>query len=177
MKVPLYLVAHARSGDKGDASNVGLIANSPALYEVMRREVTADRVAEHFREVCRGEVERFEVPNLLALNFLLHDSLGGGGTLSLKTDAQGKTHGQGLLAMRIEVPDELVPGGGDERLRAALERHAGAPAEDDGAGAGGSRRSRGALDGSRSPDADPPATEPAAAAAPAAGSPEALKGV
>ena len=109
MKVPLHRVAHARSGDKGDGSNVGLLADSPALYEVIRREVTAARVKEHFREVCRGEVERFEVPNLLGLNFLLHDSLGGGGTLSLKTDAQGKTHGQGLLQLEIEVPDELVP--------------------------------------------------------------------
>ena len=109
MRVPLHLIAHARSGDKGDASNVGLIADSPALYEVIRGEVTAERVKAHFRHVCRGEVERFEVPNLLALNFLLHDSLGGGGTLSLKTDAQGKTHGQGLLAMEIEVPAELIP--------------------------------------------------------------------
>ena len=108
MRVPLHLVAHARSGDKGDASNVGLIADSPALYEVIRGEVTAERVKAHFRQVCRGEVERFEVPNLLALNFLLHDSLGGGGTLSLKTDAQGKTHGQGLLMMEIEVPEELL---------------------------------------------------------------------
>ena len=109
MRVPLHHIAHARSGDKGDASNVGLIADSPALYEVIRREVTAERVKAHFRQVCRGEVERFEVPNLLALNFLLHDSLGGGGTLSLKTDAQGKTHGQGLLVMEIEVAAELIP--------------------------------------------------------------------
>jgi len=108
VKVALERVAHARSGDKGDASNVGLIADSPALYEVIRREVTAERVKEHFREVCRGPVERFEIPNLLALNFILHDSLGGGGTESLKTDAQGKTHAQGLLLMAIEVPDELA---------------------------------------------------------------------
>jgi hypothetical protein len=107
MRVPLYWIAHARSGDKGDASNVGLIAASPELYEVLRREVTAERVKEHFRQVCRGKVERFEVPNLYALNFLLHDSLGGGGTESLKTDAQGKTHAQGLLAMEIELPEEL----------------------------------------------------------------------
>ena len=72
--------------------------------------MTPERVKEHFREVCRGAVERFEVPNLLALNFILHDSLGGGGTESLKTDAQGKTHAQGLLQMEVEVPDELVPG-------------------------------------------------------------------
>ena len=106
--VPLSRVAHARSGDKGDASNVGLVAYSPALYEVLVREVTVDRVRRHFREICRGEVERFEVPNLLALNFLLHDALGGGGTASLLTDAQGKTHGQGMLEMEIEVPGELL---------------------------------------------------------------------
>jgi hypothetical protein len=108
-RVPLARVAHARSGDKGDASNVGLIAATPGLYEILRREVTAERVKAHFRDVCRGEVERFEVPNLSALNFLLHDALGGGGTASLLTDAQGKTHGQGLLQMEIEVPETLLP--------------------------------------------------------------------
>jgi len=106
--VRLGEIAHARSGDKGDASNVGLIANSEQIYRFLVRELTAERVKEHFREVCRGRVERFEVPNLLALNFLLHDALGGGGTESLKTDAQGKTHGQGLLQMEVEVPDELA---------------------------------------------------------------------
>lgn len=109
MKVRLDAIAHARSGDKGDASNVGLIADTPELYELLRAQVTAERVKQHFREVCRGPVERFEVPNLRAFNFLLHDSLGGGGTESLKTDAQGKTHAQGLLQMEIEVPDELLP--------------------------------------------------------------------
>ncbi len=108
MKVKLERLAHARSGDKGDASNVGLIAATPELFEVIRRAVTAERVKEHFSQVCRGRVERFELPNLCALNFLLHDSLGGGGTESLKTDAQGKTHAQGLLQMEIEVPDELA---------------------------------------------------------------------
>jgi hypothetical protein len=109
VKVRLAEVAHARSGDKGDASNVGLIADSAALYEVLAREATAERVKAHFRDICRGPVERFEVPNLHALNFILHDSLGGGGTESLKSDAQGKTHAQGLLQMEIEVPDELAP--------------------------------------------------------------------
>lgn len=108
MKVRLATIAHARSGDKGDASNVGLIANSPELYEVIRAEVTAERVKAHFAGVCHGEVDRFEVPNLLALNFILHDSLGGGGTESLINDAQGKTHAQGLLQLMIEVPDALV---------------------------------------------------------------------
>jgi hypothetical protein len=109
MKQRLEAIAHARSGDKGDASNVGLLAPTPELYELFRREVTPERVKAHFRDVCRGRVERFELPNLLALNFILHDSLGGGGTESLKNDAQGKTHAQGLLQMEIEVPEELLP--------------------------------------------------------------------
>lgn len=108
MKVKLAEIAHARSGDKGDASNVGLIAQTPELYEVLRAQVTEDRVKEHFREVCRGPVQRYELPNILALNFILHDSLGGGGTESLKNDAQGKTHAQGLLQMEIDVPEGLV---------------------------------------------------------------------
>jgi hypothetical protein len=108
MRVKLERVAHARSGDKGDASNVGLIADSRELYRALGDQVTGERVKEHFRGLCRGPVERFEVPNLNAWNFILHDSLGGGGTESLKTDAQGKTHAQGLLAMEVEVPDELV---------------------------------------------------------------------
>ncbi|MCZ6727335.1 MAG: hypothetical protein O7A98_08260 [Acidobacteria bacterium] len=108
MLVPLYRVAHARSGDKGDGSNVGLIADTPEIYALILEQVTAERVKEHFREICKGDVERFEVPNLNALNFILHDSLGGGGTESLKTDAQGKTHGQGLLTLEIEVPANLL---------------------------------------------------------------------
>lgn len=111
MKVKLDRVAHARSGDKGDASNVGLIAMSPGLYAVIREQATAERVKEHFREVCRGKVDRYELPNILALNFILHDSLGGGGTESLKNDAQGKTHAQGLLQMEVEIPDELLKEG------------------------------------------------------------------
>jgi len=108
MNVTLYRVALARSGDKGDASNVGLIARWPEVYDILRTQVTGERVKEHFREVCRGPVERYELPNLNALNFMLHDSLGGGGTESLLTDAQGKTHAQGLLTMTVEVPDELL---------------------------------------------------------------------
>jgi hypothetical protein len=108
MRVPLSRVAHARSGDKGDGSNVGLIANTPEIYELLCRLVTAERVKEHFQRVCKGVVERYEVPNLLALNFILHDSLGGGGTESMKTDAQGKTHGQGLLSLEIDVPEGLL---------------------------------------------------------------------
>lgn len=108
MRVALEKVANARSGDKGDGSNVGLVARSPEIYELLREQVTVERVKSHFAEVCRGRVDRYELPNLLALNFILHDSLGGGGTQSLITDAQGKTHGQGLLTMEIEVPDELL---------------------------------------------------------------------
>ncbi|HVT59064.1 MAG TPA: hypothetical protein VHR45_11765 [Thermoanaerobaculia bacterium] len=110
MRVRLHMVARARSGDKGDASNVGLIADSPEIYELLLRQATAERVKEHFGALCRGPVERFEVPNLRALNFILHDSLGGGGTESLKTDAQGKTHAQGLLMMEVEVPEALLRG-------------------------------------------------------------------
>jgi hypothetical protein len=106
VKVQLAKLAHARSGDKGDTANVGLIALSDALYPILVREVTAERVKQHFRGICHGEVERFELPNLGALNFLLHESLGGGGTLSLMTDAQGKTFSTALLRMEIEVTDE-----------------------------------------------------------------------
>jgi len=108
-KVWLHEIAHARSGDKGDASNVGLIAYDDAGYEILRRQVTPERVRAHFRGVVRGEVERHEVPNLRALNFILHDALGGGGSASLRTDAQGKTHGVGLLLMEIEIPDDYHP--------------------------------------------------------------------
>jgi len=108
-KIRLYQMAHARSGDKGDGSNVGLIAYDDAGYEILRREVTPERVRVHFGEVVRGEVERHEVPNLRALNFILHDSLGGGGSASLRTDAQGKTHGMALLMMEIQVPDDYTP--------------------------------------------------------------------
>jgi len=105
-KVKLYRLAHARSGDKGDGSNVGLIAYDEAGYEIIRREVTAKKVKAHFGGIVAGEVDRYEVPNLRALNFLLHDSLGGGGSASLRTDAQGKTHGMALLLMEIPVPDD-----------------------------------------------------------------------
>jgi len=106
VKVQLAKLAHARSGDKGDTANVGLIALSDALYPILVREVTAERVKQHFRGICHGEVERFELPNLGALNFLLHESLGGGGTLSLMTDAQGKTFSTALLRMEIEVTEQ-----------------------------------------------------------------------
>ena len=103
-RVKLLEIAHARSGDKGDTANVGLIARKPEYYPILRDQVTAARVKEHFRGICLGEVERFEVPNLGALNFLLHQSLDGGGTVSLKTDDQGKTYSAALLRMEVDVP-------------------------------------------------------------------------
>jgi hypothetical protein len=102
-RIELRAIAHARSGDKGDTANVGLIARRAADYPVLVREVTAARVARHFRGMITGPVERFELPNLRALNFLLHGALDGGGTISLKTDAQGKVFSTALLRMQIRV--------------------------------------------------------------------------
>jgi hypothetical protein len=106
MRVRLVDIAHARSGDKGDTANVGVIAMKSQWYPLLARELTRDRVAAHFRGIITGDVERFELPNLDALNFLLHGALGGGGTLSLKTDAQGKVFSTALLRMVLDVPDE-----------------------------------------------------------------------
>ncbi len=105
MRVRLLDIAHARSGDKGDTANVGVIALQPRWYEVLDQFVTRQRVAEHFRGMIEVDVERYELPNLNALNFLLHGALDGGGTLSLKTDAQGKVFSTALLRMVIDVPD------------------------------------------------------------------------
>lgn len=110
VRVPLSRLCLARSGDKGDTANVGVIARSPSVYAWMLEHLTAEIVAARFAEVCRGEVERAEVPNLMALNFLLHQSLGGGGTLSLLVDAQGKTYAQYLLAAEVEVNEGLLDG-------------------------------------------------------------------
>ena len=110
MHVQLAKLAHARSGDKGDTANIGLIALQDEIYPLLVREVTAARVKQHFKGICKGEVERFELPNLGALNFLLHESLGGGGTLSLMTDAQGKTFSTALLRMEIEITDQEASG-------------------------------------------------------------------
>lgn len=108
MNIPLSKIAYARSGDKGDGSNVGVVAYNAEIYEILKEKLTTDRVKQHFKEICFGKVDRYEAPNLLALNFILHDSLGGGGSESLKTDAQGKTHGLGILFMEIDVPDDLA---------------------------------------------------------------------
>jgi hypothetical protein len=117
MRVPLVDIAHARSGDKGDTANVGVIALRPEWYEVLAHHLTRDRVRAHFRGVITGDVERFELPNLHALNFLLHGALDGGGTLSLKTDAQGKVFSTAMLRMVLDVRDEeartyKLPGAG-----------------------------------------------------------------
>jgi len=106
MQIRLLDIAHARSGDKGDTANVGLIALRPEWYPLLDRYVTRDRVAQHFQGQLDGEVVRFELPNLGALNFLLHGALDGGGTFSLKTDAQGKVYSTALLRMVIDVPDD-----------------------------------------------------------------------
>jgi len=103
-RVELRALAHARSGDKGDTANIGLIARRAQDYPLLVREVTAARVARHFAGLIRGPVERFELPNLRALNFLLHGALDGGGTISLKTDAQGKVFSTALLRLRVRVP-------------------------------------------------------------------------
>jgi hypothetical protein len=103
MRVPLSQIAHTRSGDKGDTCNVGVIALDEKDYPVLVREVTVERVKRHFGDLVKGEAERFELPNLGALNFLLHGALGGGGTVSLRTDAQGKTFGAALLSLEVEV--------------------------------------------------------------------------
>ncbi len=107
MKIRLLQICHGRSGDKGDTANVGLIARKESYYPFIEREVTAERVRKHFEGIALGKVERFELPNLWALNFLLHHALGGGGTKSLKNDAQGKTLAAALLRMEIDVPDDL----------------------------------------------------------------------
>ncbi len=109
VKVPLSTIALARSGDKGDGSNVGVLARSPEIYEFLVNFLTEERVKKHFHAIAKGKVERFLAPNIHALNFLLHDSLGGGGSMSLKTDAQGKTHGLGLLLMEVDCPEALLP--------------------------------------------------------------------
>jgi hypothetical protein len=108
MKIRLLEICHARSGDKGDIGNVGLIARKPEYYPLMEKYVTADAVKRHFGGICEGRVDRFPIPNLHAINFLLHKSLGGGGTVSLKLDAQGKTLSGALLRMTIDVEEPIT---------------------------------------------------------------------
>jgi hypothetical protein len=107
-RVQLVHLAHARSGDKGDTANIGVIAYEPAHYDLLRRHLTAGRVKAHLGGLVRGNVERFELPKVWALNFLLHEALGGGGTLSLRTDSQGKVLSTALLRMEIDVPEDVA---------------------------------------------------------------------
>jgi hypothetical protein len=107
-KIPLVHLAHARSGDKGNRANVGIIAYDPAHYDLLREALTVERVREHFGELVKGKIERFELPNLSALNFLLHEALEGGGTVSLMTDAQAKVTATAFLRMEIEVPAQVA---------------------------------------------------------------------
>jgi hypothetical protein len=107
-RIPLLHLAHARSGDKGDTANVGVIALRPEFYPLLVEQLTVDRVRRHFEGIVHGGVERFELPNLHALNFLLHGALGGGGTVSLKTDAQGKVFSTAMLRLEVEVPVEVA---------------------------------------------------------------------
>ncbi len=108
--IRLAEIAFARSGDKGNSSNVGVVARQPEFYPLLKRYLTEKRVKEQFHAFCRGEVERYELPNIHALNFILHDSLGGGGSESLRTDAQGKSHALVMLEIELQVPDEALPG-------------------------------------------------------------------
>ena len=107
-RVPLVHLAHARSGDKGDVANVGVIAYDPEHYDLLRAQLTAERVRAHFGPLVKGRVERFELPNLHALNFVLHAALDGGGTVSLMNDAQAKVTSTALLRLEIEVPEEVA---------------------------------------------------------------------
>jgi hypothetical protein len=109
MKVQLISLAHGRSGDKGDSVNVGVIARKADYYEILKSELTAERVKRHFGDMVLGKVERFELPNIGALNFLLHQALGGGGTKSLKLDAQGKTFAAALLRMELDLDENRYP--------------------------------------------------------------------
>lgn len=106
MKIRLIDIAHARSGDKGDSANIGVIAYDDRGYEIIKKYLTAERVKKYFEGICLGDVERYEMPNIRALNFVLHNALGGGGTVSLKHDAQGKTLASALLRMEIEVENK-----------------------------------------------------------------------
>ncbi len=103
MKKQLVHLAHARSGDKGDKADLSLFAPNRKVYKLLAREVTAERVKAHFEGICTGKVERFEVPNVLALKFVLHGALDGGASRSIRSDALGKSLAAALLRMEIDV--------------------------------------------------------------------------
>ena len=103
--IKLIDIAHGRSGDKGDAANIGIIAYDDKGYEIIKKHLTVEKVKKHFAGICKGNVDRYELPNIRALNFMLHNTLGGGGTVSLKHDAQGKTLAAALLRMELDIPD------------------------------------------------------------------------
>lgn len=107
-RVKLIKIAHGRSGDKGNGSNVGIIARHPDIYKFLKKELTGEKVKNHMKHICKGKVERYEMDNIGALNFILNESLGGGGTVSLKLDAQGKTHASTLLRLEMDVPEKLL---------------------------------------------------------------------
>lgn len=106
MKIRLIDIAHGRSGDKGDSANIGIIAYDDRGYQILKKYLTAEVVKKYFEGICYGPVERYEMPNIRALNFLLHNALGGGGTVSLKHDAQGKTLASALLRMELEIDED-----------------------------------------------------------------------
>jgi hypothetical protein len=108
MKIRLLDIAHARSGDKGDTGNVGVIARKPEYYPLLAKYLTVERVKNHFAGIALGPVERFDIPNLGAINFLLHEALGGGGTRSLKNDAQGKTLSSAMLRMELDIDEKIT---------------------------------------------------------------------
>ena len=111
MKIQLIQIAHGRSGDKGDTANIGVLARKPEYYSLLQKYLTVERVQLYFAGICKGKVERYELPNLGAVNFLLHESLGGGGTRSRKNDAQGKTLGSAMLRMELDIADQLITRG------------------------------------------------------------------
>ena len=107
-RIQLRDLCGARSGDKGDISDLSLFADDEAAFEAIRAEVTAERVKEHFGSLVRGRVERYEARNVMALKFVMHEALGGGAPRSLRSDNLGKTFGAALLRMWIDVPDEVA---------------------------------------------------------------------
>jgi hypothetical protein len=109
-RIKLDQIALSRSGDKGNISDISLFAKNIEVYELLKQEVTTERIKEHFAGLCTGNVERYEVPNVLALKFVLHDALGGGSASSLRLDNLGKSLSAALLRMEVEVPEHILAG-------------------------------------------------------------------